>query len=247
MEGMRKLSILLAMLAFSATAALAGTVALSPVRDATLVASDTGAFADALGPHLRAGRTNQATDSGRRALLSFDVAAVVPHGATIVEATLIVYKSGGNAPASEVALHRVLQDWGTGSSSFGGGQGDVATLGDATWIHRIYNPASPDDSPSWIDPGGDFELSASATTTVGATGYYNWSDPQMAADVASWLDGSSNNPGWMLIGDESSGGSVRRFDSVENPDASRRPLLIVEYELAGDDELNDEDEDEDED
>jgi hypothetical protein len=245
MQTMRKLTTLLTLLSLSATAALAGTVSLTPVRDATLIASDEGAVADALGPHLRAGRTNQSSDSDRRALLSFDVSAAVPHGATVVEATLILFKSGGTAAASEVTLHRLLQDWGTGSSSFAGGQGDDVTLGDVTWIHRFYNAAAPDDSPSWIDPGGDFEPSASASATVGATGYYQWSAPQMAADVQSWLDGSASNPGWLLLGDESSGGSVRRFDSVDNPDESRRPLLIVEYELGGDDELDDEDEDED--
>ena len=138
-------------------------------------------------------------------------------------------------------MHRVRDDWGEGSSSFAGGQGAPATPGDATWIHRFYNPAAADDSPLWHDPGGDFDVAPSAGTTVGETGYYAWSDPQMVDDIEAWLDGPALNPGWLLLGDESSGGSVRRLDSRENPAEAQRPLLLVEY-VADD---GDEDEDED--
>ena len=225
---------------------MAGTVSLAPVQDTTLIETGDGSLADARGPYLRVGRTNQGTGSSiRRALLTFDVAGSVPRGARVVSATLILYKFGGTPGPIDVTLHRVTADWGEGSSSFGGGQGAPATPGDATWLHRFHNPAAVGDSPSWSDPGGDFEA-ASASSTIGGSGYYAWSDPQMVDDVRSWLKSPPINPGWVLIGDETSGGSVQSFTSQDNDTAAQHPLLLVEYTSRHhhqDDEDSDEDED----
>ena len=51
----------------------------------------------------------------------------------------------------------------------------------------------------------------------------------MAADVQGWLDNPSANFGWLLQGNESQGGTAKRFDSRENPTPSNRPTLVVQF------------------
>jgi hypothetical protein len=211
----------------------AGTVSLEPVRDVTLIESTDGSTADGQGPHFRTGRTNQGSLSIRRGLIAFDVAGALPHSASIVRVTLILHMSGSNVSPDLVSLHRVVDDWGEGGALSSGGSGVPAAPGDSTWLHRFHNPAVPADSPAWNDPGGDFVRDESAATTVGEPGYYAWSSPRMTEDVRSWLHPSSIDHGWMVIGDESAGGSVKRFDSGENDDLTVRPLLIVEFRTSG--------------
>ena len=51
----------------------------------------------------------------------------------------------------------------------------------------------------------------------------------MVADVQSWLDDFSTNFGWLLLGNESSTQTSKRFDSRENATGGNRPVLTVEY------------------
>ena len=51
----------------------------------------------------------------------------------------------------------------------------------------------------------------------------------MVADVQDWLDNPANNFGWIVIGDESSSRTAKRFDSRENPTEGNRPQLTVNY------------------
>src|SRR4029453_9619768 len=69
--------------AFAPLVARAGTVVLVARRDATLIESASGSLANGAGPFLFAGRTSQSSESIRRAVLAFDVAAAVPRGALI--------------------------------------------------------------------------------------------------------------------------------------------------------------------
>jgi len=207
----------------------AGTVSLTPSRDATLIESTDGSLADGQGPHFRTGRTSQGNNSIRRGLIAFDVTGALPRRARIVRVTLILHMSGVNVSSDLVSLHRVVDDWGEGGALSAGGSGVPATPGDATWLHRFHNPAAPSDSPAWNRAGGDFVRDESAATTVGEQGYYAWSSERMAEDVRAWLRRPSTGRGWVVIGDESTGGSVKRFDSGENDDLTVHPLLIVEF------------------
>jgi len=213
----------------------AGTVSLAPGRDATVIESTDGSLADGQGPHFRTGRTSQQNHSVRRGLLAFDVSGAVPRGARIVRVTLILHMSGVNVSSDLVSLHRVVDDWGEGAALSPGGAGVPATPGDATWLHRYHNPATPASSPAWNEAGGDFVREESASTTVGEPGYYAWSSQRMTEDVRSWLRRPSTNRGWMVIGDETTAGSVKRFDSGENDDPAVHPLLIVEFHTPGPD------------
>lgn len=194
------------------------------LRDATLIESPTGSLANGAGPHFFAGRTGQASGSIRRGLVFFDVAAHVPPGATVRAVRLTLHMSQSNGGPVSTSLHRVVADWGEGSSMASGGSGAQATSGDATWIHTFF------DQGFWSSPGGDFAGAPSASTLVDAEGSYRWgSTPELAADVQTWLDDPVSNHGWILVGDESAPTTVKRFDSRENSDESLRPQLEVEF------------------
>lgn len=205
-----------------ASAAMADVATIQPVRDATLFEDPSGSLANGAGPVLHAGNNGQ--DLARRALIRFDVAAHVPPGAQIeaVELTMNV-SNATNAVLRTFNLHRVLEDWGEGTSSTTSGSGAPATANDATWLHTFW----PDQL--WADAGGSFAPAASGSQSVGDVGLYTWTDPGMATDVQAWLDQPAGNFGWLALGDESTLNTARRFDSRENGVAANRPTLRVTY------------------
>ena len=108
-----------------------------------------------------------------------------------------------------------------GAGEEGGAHVTPPSAGDATWIHSEFPNAF------WNTPGGDFEPTPLATTSVGTTGeYFQWNSPELAASVQDWLDNPSQNFGWMLLGDETVI-SAKRFDSRENTNPATRPTLTV--------------------
>ena len=80
----------------------------------------------------------------------------------------------------------------------------------------------------WTNAGGDFVAEASAATSAGGLGKYEWSSDQMTADVQAWLDDAATNFGWILIGNESKVKTANRFDTMESSE-SARPTLTIEF------------------
>lgn len=222
----------LAALAFTASCALpaaAEVVSLVPVRDNTLYEQAAGTLSNGAGPSFFAGRTAQATNSIRRGLVAFDVAAAVPAGAVVTAATLRLSLTATSGGTFAVSLHRVSASWGEGASNAGdsGGAGAPAQAGDATWRHRFYS------GTLWAALGGDFAAAASASTVVGGLGDYTWgSTPAMVTDVQSWLDTPADNHGWLVRGVEATQPTSKRFESRESSVPALRPLLTIEYSLA---------------
>lgn len=209
------------------TNAGADTVVLSPSKDNTLYSDLSGNLSNGAGQYLFAG-TNGLTQS-QRALLSFALADSIPANATITRVSLTLNMSRTSSTTKTVALHRVLADWGEGTSiavGGGGGEGNGAApaTGDATWIHTFFATST------WNAPGGDFSTETSATLAVNAAGVYTWeSTPQLVADVQTWLDEPTSNFGWILIGDETGDRTSKRFDSRQNDNSTLRPSLTVEF------------------
>ena len=119
---------------------------------------------------------------------------------------------------------------GEGSSNASGqeGRGANAATGDATWIHRFSA------TNLWDSPGGDFDPTASASLSVGATGSYTWpSSANLVADVQRWVDDPETNFGWILIGNEGSSRTAKRFDSRESSSLVQ-PQLTIEFAAAPD-------------
>jgi hypothetical protein len=223
----------------------AETVTLVPTKDNTIIQWSPGTpepnplLSNGLGD-IFVGRTSQdgpgpAAISIRRGLIHFDVAESVPAGARITAATLMMRDVRGLNGDATVRLHRVLQDWGEGTSFFQGGLGTAATDGDVTWLHTFYNSADPEASPRWDLEGGDFDSMPSAESLIvddaGEGRLFTWSSPEMAADLQSWLIEPVENFGWMLLGDELLSQSAIRFNSRESTDVPNMPpTLTVEYE-----------------
>jgi len=210
---------------FTSTPAAADSVAVSPARDNTLFSDPAGALSSGAGPHFFAG--NNSVSNTRRGVVAFDVAAFVPVGATVDSVTLRLFISSAPTETPQaIALHRLLSDWGEGTSVSSGGAGAASTANDATWIHTFFS------TEFWSNAGGDFDATASAQTTVGSDGQHAWSSPAMTADVQHWLDAPEDNFGWLVKGDETTASTVRRFDSRENVTVENRPTLTIHYTTA---------------
>ncbi|MEO1366076.1 MAG: DNRLRE domain-containing protein [Acidobacteriota bacterium] len=203
-------------------------VEIPAARDNSLYEDDTGALSNGAGDYLFTGRTApQNNELLRRAVLAFDVADVLPLGATIVSVELELTMSMSIVGETDVTIHRLTADWGEGTSDAAGqeGGGGPSTTGDATWIHTFF------DTAQWTTPGGDFVAVASASAPVAGNGQYTWgSTAQMVADVQAWVDNPASDYGWIVIGDEQlPAPTAKRFNSSENGEATERPLLRVTF------------------
>lgn len=218
----------LLLLIVSATAWGQTTVQLRPEKDNTLYEDTTGNTSNGLGQYMFAGRTAAGSNEKiRRAVIQFDIAGNIPSNATITQVTLTLNMSRTQAGTETVDLHRLTTDWGEGSSNASGqeGGGTQSTLNDATWIHNFFS------SSQWNTAGGDFTSTASASQSVGGIGTYTWSSGQLVTDVQDMLDNPNQNYGWVLIGNESTGSTAKRFDTKDHPTANNRPELEITYTL----------------
>jgi hypothetical protein len=202
------------------------TVNIGASKDNTLIEDPNGSFSNGAGPSFFVGRVGT-TGGGtiRRGVIAFNVAGIIPSGATITSVTLTLNMSQTTDLNSEtIELHRTLQDWGEGTSFATGGSGTFSTTGDATWVHTFYNTSF------WGAPGGNFSGTISASRAVGGVAAYTWgSTTQMVSDVQSWLDNPATNFGWTVTGNEENLQTAKRFDTKENPTPSVRPKLTVVY------------------
>lgn len=202
------------------------TVDLLPEKDNTLYEDVSGSLSNGLGQYMFAGRTAPGNNEEiRRSVIQFDIAANLPSNATITQVTLTLNMSRSISGPTPVDLHRLTSDWGEGSSNAPGqeGGGTSATLNDATWIHNFFS------SSQWNTAGGDYNTTATASTSVNAVGSYSWSGANLVTDVQDMLDNPNQNFGWILIGDESVGTTAKRFDTKDHPTAANRPKLSVTY------------------
>jgi len=221
---MNRLASILLLLLLIPVSAVGETILIEAVRDVTLIEHPEGALSNGAGPTLFAGRTAQSRNAVRRGLLYFDVAASLPENATIKSASLVLFATSGNSAAREVRLHRILSDWGEGTSFSSGGSGAPATPGDATWQHAFH------DDDFWPRSGGHFIQRTSAQAEVGGAGFYTWQDAGLLRDVRFWNAAPDRNFGWILLGAESVVQSAKRFASREESDPALRPMLEVTYQ-----------------
>ncbi len=206
------------------------TVTIPASLDNTLYEDNTGSLSNGIGQHMFAGRT--AAGLIRRAVVQFPVIEFVPPNALIQSVELTLNLSKTSAGPVTVSLHRVLRPWGEGNSDAPAeeGQGTQAQPGDATWMHTFF------DTSFWNTPGGDFVAQSSAQALVGSVTNpltpITWgSTAGMVADVQFWLTRPDSNFGWILVGDESTIATAKRFDTKDNPDTLTHPRLTVTYTL----------------
>lgn len=167
----------------------------------------------------------------RRGLIKFDLSSI-PAGSSITAVSLrmVMNKTAATAPAASITLHRLNASWGEGASaaaSFSDGQGVVAMAGDATWLCSFADGVGGCSS-SWA-AGGNYQASASATSSVNGNNPYTWSSAQAMADVQGWVNSAGSNYGWLLRSDEVIFQTAKRFSSRTNPVIADRPTLTVTY------------------
>jgi hypothetical protein len=168
----------------------------------------------------------------RRSLIQFDIASAIHAGSTIENVTLTL-NAARSSFGGESSLHRLLSDWGEGTSNAGSsGSGAAATNGDATWLHTFFNFVTPQ---FWNTPGGDFVPDASSSQFVPGGTFLDTSvqfpsTSLMVQDVQHWLD-SGQNFGWLIQGDENRS-SGTRFDSREAFFPQNIPVLSIQFSPA---------------
>jgi hypothetical protein len=205
------------------------TVSLTADRDNTLYEDTTGGLSNGAGNGLFIGKTGISNGNMlRRALIRFDLTSL-PANATVTNVSLTIQVNKvNNSNSSSTALYKVSSDWGEGNSSATGnqGQGASSATNDATWIHTFYNTST------WTNAGGDYSSTSSATASIGTTGAYSYTSSSMVSDVQGWINSSSSNYGWILLGDESTNNSAKRIASREFGTAANRPTLRVTYTVS---------------
>ncbi len=209
------------LLLFSFCISAQTTVNLSAEKDNSMY-SENGNFSNGAGDFLFAGRTQGGLGTDiRRALIKFDV-STIPAGSLITAVSLEV--TGSNGGASLVNLHLLNSDWGEAGSDAPGaeGQGTAAQNGDATWLSNFFNTSL------WTTAGGDFNALSSASASVDEGSVSTFTSVAMVDDVQDWIDGTTPNYGWILVGDETAPGTAVRMNSREN--GSGNPVLNVTYE-----------------
>ena len=99
----------------AARPARAEQVTLAPAKDTTIYAE--GELGNGAGTSLFTGATADLNNGAlRRALLAFDVAGSIPAGAVVTSATLTLTVTMSVSGPQPVTLHRLLADWGEGTS-----------------------------------------------------------------------------------------------------------------------------------
>ncbi len=228
--------LVIAVLAGGAAAARADVIVLRQGLDGyvgtrdTSMMSESGALTAGGDDKFFVGRTQGRLGTlNRRALLEFDLDAIPP-GATItrVSLTLRLIGFGTGVTTDTIELHALSRDWGEGTvpGPGGGAQGGAAMPGDATWSHSFL------DRTTWDTPGGDFAETVSTSLSVGpASGLKTFpSTPELVADIQGWVDDPAIHFGWILIGNETTGGSIKLWVSKESSLTDVRPTLEIEFE-----------------
>ncbi len=198
------------------------TVEIVATRDTTIF-QDRENNSNGAGDSMVAGRTS--SGNLRRALVAFDDLTAIPPGASIISAELRMELVNTQVADTAVTLHQLEASWGqAGSVPVGGpGQGGAALAGDATWIHRDF------DSVLWNAPGGDFDRSPLATTTVTDLGPYAWTSAALAGLVQDWASGNADKHGLMIVGDE----TIRSAKHYSTSEGTTPPTLVVTFSTDG--------------
>ncbi len=214
----------------AASSARAEFIALTPSADTTLSAQSSDYNS---GANLSLAAGNTAGLSPTRALVQFNLAAVVPAGARITSATLLLTVTRTPILPEPVTfeLHRLLVDWNEGSQGAGAstGFGGLAAAGEATWNSRKHG------LELWSAPGGaagvDYAAASSGSAGIETSEPALFdSNPGMVGDLQRWLDTPGANFGWLVKDQfEFSDSTARRFGSKES--GATAPILLVEYEF----------------
>jgi hypothetical protein len=180
-------------------------------------------LSNGIGEYIFAGTTDKGVV--KRALVQFDLTDM-PTGLAVDSAFLILKTVKVKPESTILSVYRVLTEWGEGTSSAeeGDGKGAPATAGDATWTHAKF-PTVP-----WLKGGGDYELITSAEDTVSLGADAVFGSEKLTLDVNYWLQNSTKNFGWIVVGDELNNATSTKFGSRDNNDNLQWPVLLLYFQ-----------------
>ena len=195
-------------------------------KDTTLYQSSTGS-SNGLGESFW---TSAGTGADAvHALLAFDIAASVPAGATIVDASLELSVLSTSGATPSFRLFPVTRDpsfaWVEGNANAAGDESapPAALNGAATWSHRQWHVSNP--QAPWATPGGDGVLPSLRNLTVTQTGLLVIESANLLENVRTLHTDPAAFDGMQVF---PLSGAIR-FASAEHPTTSLRPKLFVEY------------------
>lgn len=203
------------------------TKTFTAVKDNTIYSESDNS--NGVGDFIFAGTT--ARGALRRSLISFQVTIPgVPEFPLLINKVTVSLKPNKTASSTPqtFSFHRLLKDWGESASNANSqeGLGAAAQTDDATWNYGKFKAIS------WTTAGADFESVPSATFTISDLADQSISSNGLLEDVKFWLSNSTQNFGWILLGNESvSTATAYRFESRENG-SQMGPRLQVDYTFA---------------
>ncbi len=221
---MKKIYLLLLRISIISFSYSQTTVTIIADRDNSIY-SESNTLSNGSGQNLFTGTTQ--TGDKRRALIHFNL-STIPANSIINSVSVSIYcnKVPQNIAPANIEFHRLLKDWGEGTSDATGaeGTGAPATINDATWSFNFYNTSS------WTTPGGDFVASRSASAKGVDIGTITMLGPNSVADVQSFVNNSATNFGWIIRDSlESTTSSARRYAARTNANPALRPQITVTY------------------
>ncbi|MEM2885710.1 MAG: DNRLRE domain-containing protein, partial [Thermoproteota archaeon] len=140
----------------------------------------------------------------RRAIVKFDLTSI-PAIAWVDSANVSLYVASFSQSFT-IGIHRVQQS-----------PARAWTEGNVTW--NKY-----DGTNSWTNAGGDFNGTATSTTTLSSSGYWNWT---ATYDVRNFVQTSSTNYGWILKSTTESSSYAVALSTKEA--TSNKPKIYVSY------------------
>jgi YD repeat-containing protein len=150
-----------------------------------------------------------------RSLINFQGSGVLPPQIDVLDAEVNLYLAGQTTGASSpVNVHEITHYWTAGSTG-------------ATWnrYDSFYS------STLWSQPGGDYQASAAATTTIaGGPGWYHWYPSNQL--LQDWVDGIRPEYGLLLKQSDETINNVLTFWSSRDPanGYTQTPYMAIYYE-----------------
>ncbi len=153
---------------------------------------------------LRVGKVSAGPDN--KALIEFNISAINSTN-TIITAKIQVYVNTSSGVSNRtINIYRITSNW---------------TESETTWNNAT-------SSAEWSSAGGDYnmELIDSLVFTNSSGVYYNFTVSSLAR---SWLNGTYNNSGIILLSNNSQAGNNTDIASSDSAAAEQRPKIIIEY------------------
>jgi hypothetical protein len=167
--------------------------------------------------------TNQSNGSHMgevRVLVMFDLSSIHP-SAIINSAEFKLTKTGGVDILIAQHIHKLSEPWTEGFGDCGG------LLGVANWDYRMPGVTWGSGPPI---PGGVYDSSPFISVDITVEGEYIWTGGALRTLVDEWHKSVTPNYG-LIVGSPDLGTDDRFFASRENPTASDRPKLVINYTI----------------